>query len=112
MDKSRSLMPGRSCIQECWQYRSLLDFRLGVKIDSVLLPDICTESSKYHTGFCNAGSDPIISVHCSGESVAQVGEFINSFQFLSIHSDSWFIERFSRCRLVYNLYLFVLIVRS
>ena len=34
------------------------------------------------------------------------GEFINNFKFLSIHSDGWFIVRFSRPWLVYNLCLF------
>ena len=106
--------PGLTCIQEGWQYHSLVDFQLGVKLDSISLPDICAESSKSYTGFCNSGSDLIINVHCSGNSASQVGEFINNFQFLSIHSDGWFIVRFSRCWLVYNLSLsfFVLIVRS
>ena len=93
--------PGLTCIQEGWQYHSLVDFQLGVKLDSISLPDICTESSKCHTGFCNSGSDLIINVHCSGKSASQVGEFINNFQFLSIHSDGWFIVRFSRCWLVF-----------
>ena len=103
--------PGLACIQEGWQYHSLVDFQLGVKLDSISLPDICTESSEYHTGFCNSGSDLIISVHYSGDTASQVGEFINNFQFLSIYSVGWFIVRFSRCWLVYNLF-FVLIVRS
>ena len=81
----------------------LVPFQLGVKLDSISLQDICTESSKCHTGFCNPGSDLIINVHCSGKSASQVGEFINNFQFLSIHSDGWFIVPFSRCWLVYNL---------
>ena len=74
-----------------------LDFQVGVKLDSILLPDICTESSKCHTGLSNSGSDLIINVHCSGKSASQVGEFVNNFRFLSIHSDGWFIVRFSRC---------------
>ena len=104
--------PGLACIQEDWQYHILLDFQLGVKLDSITLPNICTESSECHTGFCNSGSDLIINVHYSGKSASQVGEFINNFQFLSIHSDGWFIVRFSRSWLVYNLCLFVLIARS
>ena len=64
------------------QYHSLVDFQRGVKIDSISLPDICTESSECHTD---------THVHCSGENASQVGEFINNFQFLSIHSDCWFI---------------------
>ena len=95
-------------MQEGWQYHSLVGFQLGVKLDSISLPDICTESSESHTGFCNSGSELIINVHCSGESASQVGEFINNFQFLSIHSDGRFIVRFSRCWLVYNLCLFSL----
>ena len=95
--------PGLTCIQEGWQYHSLVDFQLGVKLDSISLPDICTESSEYHTGFCNSGSDLIINVHCFGKSASQEGEFINNFQFLSIHSDGWFIVWVSRCWLVYNL---------
>ena len=79
--------PGLTCIQEGWQYHSLVNFQLGVKLDSISLLDICTKSSKCHTGFCNSGSDIIINVHCSGKSASQVGEFINNFQFLSIHSD-------------------------
>ena len=39
-------------------------------------------------------------MHCSGESASQVGEFINNFQFVSIHNDGLFIVRFSRCWLV------------
>ena len=104
--------PGLTCVQEGWQYHSLVDFQLGVKLDSISLPDICTESSKCQTGFCNSGSDLIINVHCSRKSASKVGEFINDFQFLSIHSDGWFIVRFSMCWLVYNLCLFVLIVKS
>ena len=64
-----------------------------MKLDSISLPDICTESSECHTGFCNSGSDHIINVHCSGESVSQVGEFINNFKFLSIHSNGWLVVR-------------------
>ena len=104
--------PGLTCIQDGWQYLSLVDFQLGVKLDSISLPDICTESSKCHTGFCNSGSDLIINVHCSGKSASQVGEFINNFQFLSVHSDGWFSVRFSRCWYACNLCLFILIVRS
>ena len=100
--------PGLTCTQEGWQYHIFVDFQLGVKLDSISLPDIFTESSKSHTGFCDSGSDLIISVHCSGKSVSQVGEFINNFQFLSIYSDGSFIVRFSRCWLVYNLCLFFL----
>ena len=102
--------PGLTCIKEGWKYHSLVDVQLNVKLDSISLPDIYTESSECHTGFCNSCSDLIINVHCSGKSASQVGEFINSFQFFSIHSDGWFNVRFSRCWLVYNL--FVLIVRS
>ena len=51
----------------------------------------------------HSGSDLIINIHCSGDSASQVGEFINNFQFLSIHSDGRFMVRFSRCWLVYNL---------
>ena len=86
-----------------WKYHSIVDFQFGVKLDSISLPDICTESSECHTGFCNSGSDLIINVHCSGESASQVVEFINNFQILFIHRDGW---------LEYNLCLFVLIVRS
>ena len=80
---------------EGWQYNSLVDFQFGVNIDSISLSDICAESSKCHTDFCNSGSDITINVHCSRESASQVGEFINNFQFPSIHSGSWFIVRYS-----------------
>ena len=86
--------PGLTCLQEGWQYHSLVDFQLGVKLNSISLPGICSGSSKSHTGFCNSGSDLIINVHYSGKSASQVGEFINNFKFLSIHSDVWFIVRF------------------
>ena len=79
--------------------------QFGVKLDSISFPEICTESSKCHIVFCNFGSDLIINVQCSGESASQVREFINNFQFLSIHSDGCFIVRFSGCRLVYTLSL-------
>ena len=78
---------GPTCIQEGCQYHSLVDFQLGVKLDSISLTVICTESSECHTGFCNSGSDLIINVHCAGESASQLGEFINNFQFLFIQSD-------------------------
>ena len=77
--------PGLTCIQKDWQYHSIVDFQLGVKLDSVSLPDIYTESSECHIGLCNSGSDLNINVHCSGESTAQVGECIKNFQLLSIH---------------------------
>ena len=70
---------GLTCIQEGWQYHSLVDFQIGVKLDSISLTDICTESSERHSAFCNSGSDLIINVHCSKESASQVGEYINSF---------------------------------
>ena len=35
------------------------NFQLGVKLDSGSLPDICKESFKIHTAFCNSGSDLI-----------------------------------------------------
>ena len=73
--------PGLTCIQEGWQNHSLVDFQLGVKLDSISLPDICAESSECHTVFRNSGSDLIINVHCPGESASHVGEFINNFQF-------------------------------
>ena len=59
-------------------------FQLGVKLDSITLPDICTESSECHNDICHSGGDLIVNVHCSGVSASQVGEFINNFQFLSI----------------------------
>ena len=46
--------PGLTCVQEGWKYHSLVDFQLGVKLDSISLPDICKESSQCHTGFCNS----------------------------------------------------------
>ena len=62
--------PGLTGIQESWQYHSLVDFQLGVKLDSISLPDICTESSECHTCFCNSGSD----LHCSQESAEAEAE--------------------------------------
>ena len=82
-----------TCIQKGWRY--MYHSLVGVKLDSISLPDICTESSECHTGFCNSGSDLIINVHCSVHGASHVGEFINNFQFLSIHSDRWFIVRLS-----------------
>ena len=73
--------PGLTCIQEGLQYHGIVDFQLGVKLDSILLTDICTETFKCHICVSNSGSDLIINVHCSGESASQVGEFINKFQF-------------------------------
>ena len=97
---------GLTCIQEGRQYHSLIDFQLGVKLDSISLPDIWTESSECHTGFCL-----IINVHCSEESASQVGEFINNLQFLSIHSDGWLIVRFPGAGWCTTFVFFVLIVR-
>ena len=76
--------PGLTCIQEGWQYHSLVDFQLGVKLDSISLPDICTESSECHTSLCNSDSDLIINMQCSGESASQVGELVNNFQFFFV----------------------------
>ena len=59
--------PGLACIQKGWQYHRLVDFQFGVKLDSISLQDIKTESSKCHTGFCNFDSVLIINVHCSGK---------------------------------------------
>ena len=42
--------PGLTYIQEGWQYHSLVDFQVGVKL-SISLPDICTEPSECHSGF-------------------------------------------------------------
>ena len=56
------------------------------------LKDICTEFSKCRT--CNSDSDLIINEHCSGESASCVDEFVNNFQFLSIHTDSLFLYGF------------------
>ena len=82
--------PGLTCIQEGWhpgwQFHSLVDFQLGVMLDSISFPDICAESSECHTGFCNSGSDLIINVHCSGKSAAQVGEFIYQQLSVFVHS--------------------------
>ena len=69
---TRVHLSGLTCIQEGWNYHSLVDFQRVVKLDSISLPDICTESSKCNTGFCNSGSDLIINVHSSGESDSQV----------------------------------------
>ena len=35
--------------------------------------------------FCSSGDDPIINVHCSGDS--RIGEHIKCIPFLSIHID-------------------------
>ena len=97
---------GLTCILGVRQYHSRVGFHLGVKLDSISLLDICMEFSECHTCFCNSVSDLIINVHSSGESASKVGEFINNLQFLSIHSDGWFIVRFSRCWMMYSLCLF------
>ena len=84
--------PGLTCIQDGWQYHSLVNFQLDVKLDSISLPDICAGSSECHTGFCNSGSDLIINLHRSGESASRVGIFINNVHTLSIHRNGWFTE--------------------
>ena len=58
--------PGLLCIYEGMQYHSFVDVKLGVKLNSLSLPDICTESAECHTGLCNSGSN-IIIIQCSGE---------------------------------------------
>ena len=75
---------GLPCIQEGWQYHGLVDFQLGVKLDSISFPDIYTESSECHTGLCNSDSDLIINKHCSGESAFQVSGLIDNLDF--VHS--------------------------
>ena len=104
--------PGLTCIQEGWQYHSLVDFQLGVKLDSIWLPDIGTESSKCHTGFCNSGSDLIINVHCSGEIASQVDELINNFQFCPFTVMFGSLYCFSGASWCTTSVFFVLIVRS
>ena len=71
-------------LQERWQYNSHVDFQLGVKLDSISLPDVYTESSECQSSLCNSGSALIINVHCSGESALQVRRFINNLDF--VHS--------------------------
>ena len=100
--------PGLTCIQEGWQYHSLVDFQLGVKLDSISLPDICTESSKCHTGFCNSGSDLIIDVHCSVKSASQVGD--SSFCPFTVMVGS--LYGFPGASWCTTSVIFVLIVRS
>ena len=58
--------PCITCIQEVWQNHSLVDSKLGVNLDSILLTDNCTESSECHTGFYNSSTDLVISVHFLG----------------------------------------------
>ena len=110
MVKSRRMTlvycPGPTCIYKGWQYHSLIVVQFSIKSDSISFPDICAKSAKCYTGFCSSGCNFIINVHCSGESASQIGEFINNLQFLSIHCDSWFAVRLSRCWLVYYLRLF------
>ena len=56
----------------------------GVKLDSISLSDICTESSKCHTGFCNSGSDLLIKKLCSGKSAFNIVNISTTFSF--VHS--------------------------
>ena len=85
-------------------YHILLDFQLNVKSDSIPLLDICAKTAKCYTDiFGSSDSNLIINMYCSGERASQIGEFINSLQFLSIHSDGWFTVRLSTCWLVYYL---------
>ena len=69
--------PGITFIIEGWQNHSLVDSQVGVKLDSISPPNICTESSESHTFFFvffffvffvffNSGSDLINNKHCSG----------------------------------------------
>ena len=104
--------PGLTCIQEGWQYHSRVDFQLGVKLDSISLPDICTESSECHTSFCNSGSDLIINMHCSGERASQVGELVNNFQFLPFTVMVGSLYGFPGAGWCTTSVFFVLIVRS
>ena len=104
--------PGLTCIQEGWQYHSLVDFQLGVNFDSITLPDICVESSEFHTGFCNSGNDLIINVHCSGYSASQVGELVNNFQFCPFTVMVGSLYGFLGAGWCTTSVFFVLIVRS
>ena len=82
--------------------------------DSIRLTDICAKSTKCYNGFHSSGYNLSINVHCSAESVSQIVEFINSLQFMSIHSDGWFAVRLSMCYLSFCVVVvvFLLIVRS
>ena len=91
-----------------WQYNSLGDLKLSIKSYSISFPDICAKSAECYAGLRSSGCNLIINVHCSGESASKIGEFINNF--LSFHSDGWFAVRLSRCWLMTNSVIFVLIV--
>ena len=73
--------PCITCIQEDWQYHRIVDFQLDVKLVSISLPDICTESSQCHNGFCNFEIDLIFNMFSAGERASKESEFINNFQF-------------------------------
>ena len=70
-----------TCIEEGWQYHSLVDYQLCVKSE-FSLQDICAKSAKCHTGFRSSRSN-LINVHSSGQSTSQ---FINNWQFFPLAS--------------------------
>ena len=88
------------------------NIELVVKLDTISLPDICIESSKCRTGFCNSGNDLIINVHCSGKSASQVGEFINNFQFCPFTVTVGSLYDFAGAGWCTTTVFLVLIVRS
>ena len=59
-----------------WQYNSLVDFQLSIMSDSISFPDICAKSAKCYAGLRSSVCNLIINVHCSGESVSKIDEFI------------------------------------
>ena len=116
--KSCSIVDGTSPLSRSHMHtrglavHSLVDFQLGVKLDSISIPDICTESYECQTCFCNSGSDLIINLHCSGESAPQVGEFIINFSFCQFTVTVGSLYGFPGAGWCTTSVFFVLIVRS
>ena len=70
--------PGLTCIQEGWQYHSLVNVQLSIKTDPIPFPYISPKSAKCYTGFRSSDCNFIINLHYSGESASKIGEFINN----------------------------------
>ena len=103
--------PGLTCMLESWQYRSFVDFQLSILHD-LIWSQTFPRSPINYSDFIYL----IINVHCLWKSASKIVAIINKLKYLSIHCDNLLIVELSRwlsrCRLVHDHAVFVVILRS
>ena len=77
--------PGLACIQEGWQYHSLIDFQLAVKLDSISLPESseCLTLAVTSSSMCTANVQ-CLSIHSGTVSQVLVDKQPLSFFFFFV----------------------------